>query len=1859
MLALSGWENLIVYIPTILFLLIFFWQLIAGLRRGLRKSTILFINMVIAMGVTLIIFFIFFGGSFDKNIVTYYNKLSNAFGFESLSKLFNTNIEHTRLSDYILDAVVNAINENETLITDTASLESAIQLIFALVQSLIKLFAFFIMLPIYFILKGILYIVYVIFFKEKRYKKKITQNFLLGASTKAYKPRHLWGMALGGLRGLIVGIFILSFIGSVFHILTNGEYSKDDLIEDDLIVADSFRLNSVVEMVNRYGKTGVGQVLEAVGTKKNGPWYLMIADGIISVDYKIVIDGDDVDGTFIPRKELGPIMGLVKDGYVIFRDYNVDMSRLSDPAYLSEALNSELDGISLADSLDKLIDAHQFGNYTISLCQSFLNALMANIPDTVTATTDENGNVDIAARILNCVFKGEHAVKASSLISNESITNALSLAITVLTNYQDINDFASRFGNSNQTESLVFGLKPLTEETKKTYDGVTNTLIAIGDYISKLDCVKDGLISDIVIVLLDTLNMDGIDTIDSFQNQEYLNSCYQVQWKNNLKDICDILASFVGHITEYNLFDTDALLDDIVNNLDDANSESRKLIDTILNADFSGVILNNPNLINIMSQTINNSTNGLIILGNDIKLGCYFDSNNVRYNGDLINIISNFIPEAKTIYNIVRENKDNSKMIVKKIFENESLTNKLTSIVDTRSQVYSPTLHSIISSALINLNKVMGNTGIRVVIEEQYIDNYKINSEVLTEALSTIIKYIPVFIDDSFDYKKSVTTTMLNDLAGIKLLRGTISEVIYYALSQIDKINGYIPDTYVLGEGNDANLYGWTTTDGEIDTLLAIINAGEKKDDQESKSLLQLFLNMSDDTDIVEEFLSYDYDTLGVIENSLVKSNVINCIIAGFVQDFSINGTKIVLPNLCLKAVGNKKKISSDLNLFTIMKQTDLYSIIKSDDMVNDIINFLFDTEMLDTIFSNKIINTIMTQALISLSSDSVTIVVPYTSYTDEALAANDKIIKTTELTGAIEILKTLFETDAEGKYDISKINYNKILDIYLDKTDIIGATVANIVRTKIKDPIKLPAAMKNSDLEVNYVSSGWKEEIKALIDGLKALKIIFDNDGNVSFEINDIVKSLKNVVEGSSKTNLERLYESDILKLTLYNAIASNTDAIKIPEDSVDLLYNVKDDKYIIKSEVETLISIIDDLNIEDIKNFDVKAIFADTEKLNKLDVSLSKSTILRYTITSYLLKSEDKVFVPDYAYDANTISKMISKEESSALIDIIKICGDLENFDYNKIFEKDIDEIKNMLRKSSIIRSTLTNNLKKNKNIGIPESAYDADMLPENENQASDRNEMLTIEEFGALLDMIKSLGSNSMENFNFDSLFTQNKELLISCLEKSTVLRYTIGAKLNETNEIVVPKAAYDLNVTADSRFLSGNSSDYLYTKVVSLSEIGILFDVIEQCGNTTKNFDFNNLFGNENIDFKKLVNESYILRKTVTDMMPSNILVPIKACEDILNDIFITKFEISTLFDLIKECGATATDFDFNNLLENTNLVNTINSSYILRATVTQTLDKTSAITVPVAAKDKDAMPIYRGIDDTEAKNNFKAITTDEMTNLFNCINNLKIKNTNEFDFNSFLATEDIANTINTSLILRCTVTKTICSTSKLVVTVDAMDSNYSELILSDTELTNLVNVINQLGANNLNDVNVSISKIKGSFLDSVFESIILTSTISDTMYKNNCYLDSKYNNTTKLCNADSISANDYYVMDALYMKEYINTIVSILGDGASYGSSITLSSYDEETLKKISKMADSRIILLTNSENIIQYVENINKYLSNIGYSTHRINVENYEQDVSDVRYYDQKSGFNTTTRTIVSDVGGLIEEIKNVIHYLQ
>lgn len=120
-----------------------------------------------------------------------------------------------------------------------------------------------------------------------------------------------------------------------------------------------------------------------------------------------------------------------------------------------------------------------------------------------------------------------------------------------------------------------------------------------------------------------------------------------------------------------------------------------------------------------------------------------------------------------------------------------------------------------------------------------------------------------------------------------------------------------------------------------------------------------------------------------------------------------------------------------------------------------------------------------------------------------------------------------------------------------------------------------------------------------------------------------------------------------------------------------------------------------------------------------------------------------------------------------------------------------------------------------------------------------------MLTKDEFEGLILVIKNIGLNSTDDFNFDNIFKLNKEEVFINLNKSTVLRYTIGAKLNESDNLIVPKAAYDGTITVDDCFLDSNSTDYLYKKVLLETEIEALFDVIEKCNGTTEGFDFNTL------------------------------------------------------------------------------------------------------------------------------------------------------------------------------------------------------------------------------------------------------------------------------------------------------------------------------------------------------------------------------------------------------------------------------
>ena len=74
-------EFLISWGPTFLFLFIILNGFIWGLIRGFRKTTILFIHMLIVGMICLIVFLAFLNGkNFDQNITSMTNSILNHFG---------------------------------------------------------------------------------------------------------------------------------------------------------------------------------------------------------------------------------------------------------------------------------------------------------------------------------------------------------------------------------------------------------------------------------------------------------------------------------------------------------------------------------------------------------------------------------------------------------------------------------------------------------------------------------------------------------------------------------------------------------------------------------------------------------------------------------------------------------------------------------------------------------------------------------------------------------------------------------------------------------------------------------------------------------------------------------------------------------------------------------------------------------------------------------------------------------------------------------------------------------------------------------------------------------------------------------------------------------------------------------------------------------------------------------------------------------------------------------------------------------------------------------------------------------------------------------------------------------------------------------------------------------------------------------------------------------------------------------------------------------------------------------------------------------------------------------------------------
>ena len=75
---------------------------------------------------------------------------------------------------------------------------------------------------VYFVLLTILKLIYAIFYPVRRTIKKHNAKFKRGELPYPYKKRRLLGGLVGGFRGIVLSVIMLSFVGATLFIITGG-----------------------------------------------------------------------------------------------------------------------------------------------------------------------------------------------------------------------------------------------------------------------------------------------------------------------------------------------------------------------------------------------------------------------------------------------------------------------------------------------------------------------------------------------------------------------------------------------------------------------------------------------------------------------------------------------------------------------------------------------------------------------------------------------------------------------------------------------------------------------------------------------------------------------------------------------------------------------------------------------------------------------------------------------------------------------------------------------------------------------------------------------------------------------------------------------------------------------------------------------------------------------------------------------------------------------------------------------------------------------------------------------------------------------------------------------------------------------------------------------------------------------------------------------------------------------------------------------------------------------------------------------------------------------------------------------------
>lgn len=381
----------VAWVPTVLFLLIVIVAALVGIRRGLRKSLILAVQAFCAAGVCIgLYFFCISGDTVDGALLNLVNAIM---GENGLQNALHVSAECDTLRECFAEFIPTLFSygsEVELVLRENGAY------LWTLADLVYRIGIAVILWLVYFLLVFLLYLVYAIFYPERKYKRKREAAFANGTVDCSYKRNRVGGGIVGFVRGLVVGLVTMSFIGSAFFMVAGGT-GDGELADRDFHNDDTNFYYTIYRSVESYGAQGIFKVLNSMRDVEDSPYYLFAADLVFSGE--LDDDINDVHGNVSFRKEVGAYTGFAKDTASLLLKYGgqeiEDALQTGDSGHIMDVVVEVMKGPEFRAEFENLFDHFDSQTYVINFSLSMVGTVVAHLDDMSFASSLGESNVEL------------------------------------------------------------------------------------------------------------------------------------------------------------------------------------------------------------------------------------------------------------------------------------------------------------------------------------------------------------------------------------------------------------------------------------------------------------------------------------------------------------------------------------------------------------------------------------------------------------------------------------------------------------------------------------------------------------------------------------------------------------------------------------------------------------------------------------------------------------------------------------------------------------------------------------------------------------------------------------------------------------------------------------------------------------------------------------------------------------------------------------------------------------------------------------------------------------------------------------------------------------------------------------------------------------------------------------------------------------------------------------------------------------------------------------------------------------------------------------------------------------------------